>query len=87
MARVHHRHRDRILRIWGFCCGFCKRYHGYDPNVEIHHIVPQKKGGSSEEDNLIPLCLSCHTLVRKGVLKFDPKKLLAELKILLDKCR
>jgi 5-methylcytosine-specific restriction endonuclease McrA len=27
---------------------------------EIHHIIPLNMGGSSDNDNLILLCLSCH---------------------------
>jgi hypothetical protein len=28
--------------------------------VEIHHIVPQARGGSAEIDNAAPLCPNCH---------------------------
>jgi predicted HNH restriction endonuclease len=87
MARIHHRHRDRVLQVWGCCCGLCKQYQGYNPDTEIHHIKPQREGGTDTDDNLIPLCLLCHTMVRKGQIVFDRNKLLSELKILLDKRR
>ena len=30
--------------------------------VEIHHIVPQAKGGSDDIENAAPVCSSCHDL-------------------------
>ena len=40
----------------GRCC-ICE-----DFPVEIHHIIPQAKGGSDNEDNAAPLCPTCHTI-------------------------
>jgi len=40
-----------------FCCVIC-----HQPFVEVHHIVPQAKGGSDDLDNAAPLCGSCHDL-------------------------
>jgi HNH endonuclease len=39
------------------CC-VCHRYKGV--RVEVHHIVPQSKGGTDEFDNAIVLCFDCH---------------------------
>lgn len=33
----------------------------YQPDVEIHHIVPQADGGGDTEDNAAPLCPNCHS--------------------------
>ena len=30
---------------------------------EIHHIIPEKDGGSDDEDNATPLCPNCHTIL------------------------
>ena len=39
------------------CC-VCRQYKG--TKVEVHHIVPEADGGSSQEDNGICLCFDCH---------------------------
>lgn len=85
MARIHHRHRARILAVWNNLCGLCDTRPSDLSDIEIHHIKAQKSGGSDEETNLVPLCLLCHTMVRKGTIKLDEKKLFDKLKILLDK--
>ena len=30
------------------------------PYVEVHHIIPEAKGGPNSEDNAAPLCPYCH---------------------------
>jgi len=42
------------------CC-LCKKACG--PNIEVHHIIPESKGGSNDIDNAIPLCFDCHGTV------------------------
>lgn len=37
------------------CC-ICESY----DFLEIHHIIPKKEGGTDNDDNLVPLCVSCH---------------------------
>lgn len=37
-------------------CYFCGSYQ----NLEVHHIIAIKDGGSDEEDNKMMLCPSCH---------------------------
>lgn len=43
------------------CCCICYEFHGR--NVEVHHIVPQAKGGTDELGNAIVLCFRCHAEV------------------------
>lgn len=38
-----------------FRCVICR-----EPLVEVHHIIPQKDGGSDELENAAPLCGGCH---------------------------
>ncbi len=40
------------------CC-VCHRYKGV--KVEVHHIVPESRGGTNDLDNTIALCFDCHT--------------------------
>ena len=44
-----------------YCCVKC----GSKKNLEIHHIIPHAKGGSSRLENLQLLCHDCNR--RKGV--------------------
>jgi len=37
-------------------CMFC----GEGGNIERHHIIPKRYGGSDSDGNLIPVCQSCH---------------------------
>jgi len=30
---------------------------------EVHHILPLSRGGTSDEDNLMSLCKSCHSKI------------------------
>lgn len=51
---------DRLLVECNRTCALCRKW--LVP-VEIHHIVPQGKGGGDEQDNLIVLCRNCHSVV------------------------
>jgi HNH endonuclease len=31
--------------------------------IQLHHIIPREDGGDDVADNIVPLCLSCHSLV------------------------
>lgn len=37
--------------------------------LERHHVVPQRAGGDDGDDNLVDLCLSCHDLVDRSLLR------------------
>lgn len=36
---------------------------GSTENMENHHVVPQRVGGSDDQSNLAPLCHRCHSFV------------------------
>ncbi len=46
------------------CC-ICRRFSPLQ--IQIHHIVERADGGSDEEDNLIPICIMCHSSVHSQV--------------------
>jgi 5-methylcytosine-specific restriction endonuclease McrA len=50
--------RDRALVSAARHCCVCHRYKG--AKVEVHHIVPESKGGASDDANAITLCFDCH---------------------------
>ena len=53
--------RTKVL-LWSdrHCC-ICKKSCGM--NIEVHHIIPIEKEGTSDIDNAIPLCFECHAFV------------------------
>lgn len=52
--------RARILERDGYLCQSC----GEKNHLCIDHVIPASRGGSSEDDNLQVLCISCNT--KKG---------------------
>lgn len=43
-------------------CFICE----YDVNLDVHHIIPQRMGGSHKEENLITVCKKCHRYIETG---------------------
>lgn len=50
--------REQALVAAARHCCVCHRYKGV--KVEVHHIVPETKGGTNRLDNAIALCFDCH---------------------------
>jgi len=48
---------DALVKSRRSCC-LCNEFVGLYTNV--HHIIPERKGGASTIDNAIVLCLRCH---------------------------
>lgn len=46
----------------------CKNCYATD-NLDIHHIVSRRFGGSDESNNLITLCRKCHRMVETTNIK------------------
>ena len=44
-------------------CAECQKAGRMTPAVESHHIIPVEDGGSDRDENLIPLCKSCHSRI------------------------
>jgi len=49
-----------LVQCGRHCC-LCHKFCG--TNIELHHIVPESKGGPNVLDNAIPLCFDCHAEV------------------------
>jgi hypothetical protein len=47
--------KDQVRKMAAFRCCRC-----HEIGIDIHHIVPQAKGGSDDIDNAAPLCQNCH---------------------------
>ncbi len=68
---------DSILIRCGRRCCVCRRFR--PTKLQVHHILEQSKGGTDEEDNLMPICLICHSDVHSHV-PFTRRFTLEELK-------
>ena len=48
--------RKQIIDIVGSICVNCET----SDNIEYHHIVPLKNGGTNKLTNIVPICKQCH---------------------------
>lgn len=55
--------RPSIARLLPSSCGNC----GSKQDIQIHHVVPLKVGGTNRITNLVPLCRECHKRVHGGI--------------------
>lgn len=53
------RTRFRILKRDGFACVYCGRK-APDVELEVDHVVPTSKGGTSQDSNLVSACRECN---------------------------
>lgn len=54
--------KDEVRERDNFMCRIC----GRDVNLHVHHIIPRKRGGNHDINNLILLCSSCHRAIETG---------------------
>ncbi|MCH8823016.1 MAG: HNH endonuclease [Planctomycetes bacterium] len=67
---------NELLAKCGRICCICRRFRPV--HLQVHHIVEQSEGGSDEFDNLIALCINCHSDVhttRPFTRRFTPDEL------------
>lgn len=57
--------RAAFLKIYPLC-EMCKRQGKYTLATEVHHIKAMVDGGTSEFENLMPLCKSCHSRITRS---------------------
>jgi hypothetical protein len=48
--------RKKVKELSGYQCCVCRKA----LVLEVHHIIPEKDGGSDDIDNAAPLCPNCH---------------------------
>jgi len=67
---------DSVMVKGGRRCAVCRRF---EPMyLQVHHIIEQSQGGGNEEDNAVPLCVTCHQGVHARVpfaRTFTPEEL------------
>lgn len=54
----------RIYEKYEGKCAVCS----FDEVVEVHHIIPQRVGGTDDPENLILLCPNHHAMADRGML-------------------
>jgi 5-methylcytosine-specific restriction endonuclease McrA len=54
--------REQVLRRDGWRCQLC----GSMSNLEVHHKELRSQSGEDSEQNLITLCVACHSLAHGG---------------------
>lgn len=57
--------REEVFDEKGDACYFCEKTreeHEEDRgrDLDVHHLIPKRKGGSNDVENLIPVCITCH---------------------------
>lgn len=73
--------RMQAIKKYGAKCELC----GYELVVESHHILPRKRGGLHEINNLMVLCPNCHALITRRYLNLKSRKDIPALQIKLFK--
>lgn len=70
---------ERAAEVLAKCarhCSICRRFRPL--HLQVHHIVEQNEGGTDDLDNLIAICVSCHSDVHsntKLTRRFSVKEL------------
>ncbi len=59
--KLYERLREQVLRRDGWRCQCC----GTISNLEVHHKDFRSQGGDDSEENLITLCVGCHSLLHR----------------------
>jgi 5-methylcytosine-specific restriction endonuclease McrA len=62
--------RAQAIKKYGNRCELC----GYGVALDTHHIIPKKKGGPHEINNLIVLCPNCHALITRKYFTLRNRK-------------
>ena len=54
---------DKVAKVQGYKCPICNDWLQNGEEIETHHIIPVKQGGSNQADNLLHLHKACHKQV------------------------
>jgi HNH endonuclease len=68
--------KEAVKKRDNYHCYVC----GNDNNLEVHHMIPRRNGGSHTMDNLITLCCRCHRHIETGDLHHATRKCIQNAK-------
>jgi hypothetical protein len=65
MSQLQQSTRQEVFDQKGHECLFCgvtgeQHEQEYGRDLDVHHVIPKRKGGSNDPSNLIPVCIGCH---------------------------
>lgn len=65
MSQLQQSTRQEVFDQRGHECLFCgvtgeQHEQEYGRDLDVHHVIPKRKGGSNDPSNLIPVCIGCH---------------------------
>lgn len=66
--------RRRIVERANSCCEYCLRPELFSLSVhEVDHVIAEKHGGTTTEDNLALACKLCNTFKGSDIASIDPE--------------
>ncbi len=65
------RERDKVCRA-------CELPPSLERQLDVHHVIPRRDGGSSDPNNLVALHHGCHMKVEVGKMKILPRPIIGD---------
>lgn len=70
---AHEKHKALVRKVYRRDGWRCRNPDCRSPrNLTPHHIVPKSRGGADTEDNLLTLCVYCHSAVHAHRMALVP---------------
>lgn len=65
--------RRRVLASFSYRCAYCQTSERLvGPVLEVDHVIPQSRGGTDEETNLVAACTLCNSHKAQRIEAVDP---------------
>ena len=72
-TRIPRELRERVARQAGYRCGYCLTAEAVvGTEMEVDHLIPEARGGLTQEDNLWLACSDCNAYKSDRVSALDP---------------
>ena len=74
MTRVSPSVREQVRQRAGERCEYCRKPEGFSAHGHhVDHIIAQKHGGTSEQENLAWACFQCNVNKGTDIASYDPE--------------
>ena len=64
----HIKAQKKVKEVEGYKCAICRCV---TKDAQGHHLISYSRGGSSDLQNMITMCASCHRRYHSGELNID----------------